>query len=157
WPETHRHCYTNGWLRRWLEVLRSANSWVQLGTFSQALDETPDRGKVYLADCSYREMTEWALPLARRQEYHHLGESLQFDGRWKQAQRHLRNGFWRNFKVRYPETEEMYARMLQVSQRLQTLQEQGASEESWLSARQDLYRAQCNCPWWHGSFGGLYL
>src|SRR5207248_536456 len=24
-------------------------------------------------------------------------------------------------------------------------------------ARQELYRAQCNCPYWHGAFGGLYL
>ena len=24
-------------------------------------------------------------------------------------------------------------------------------------AHQELYRAQCNCPWWHGAFGGLYL
>src|SRR5207244_11244797 len=24
-------------------------------------------------------------------------------------------------------------------------------------ARQELYRGQCNCPYWHGSFGGLYL
>ncbi len=24
-------------------------------------------------------------------------------------------------------------------------------------ARQELYRAQCNCPWWHGTFGGIYL
>src|SRR5262249_21897862 len=25
------------------------------------------------------------------------------------------------------------------------------------AARQDLYRGQCNCPYWHGAFGGLYL
>lgn len=24
-------------------------------------------------------------------------------------------------------------------------------------SRQRLYRAQCNCPYWHGTFGGLYL
>ena len=24
-------------------------------------------------------------------------------------------------------------------------------------ARQELYRGQCNCAYWHGSFGGLYL
>jgi len=149
WPGTHQHCYTNGWLRRWLEVLRSARSWVRLCTFAQALDETPDRGKVYLADCSYREMTEWALPLARREEYQRLGDLPE------NAKRHLRNGYWRNFKVRYPETEEMYARMLQVSQRLE--QAEDAEPQLLQSARQDLYRAQCNCPWWHGSFGGLYL
>ena len=24
-------------------------------------------------------------------------------------------------------------------------------------ARRELYRGQCNCPYWHGAFGGLYL
>ena len=24
-------------------------------------------------------------------------------------------------------------------------------------ARSELYRGQCNCPYWHGAFGGLYL
>src|SRR4029077_8208498 len=24
-------------------------------------------------------------------------------------------------------------------------------------ARQALYRGQCNCPYWHGAFGGIYL
>ncbi len=28
WPETHRHCYTNGWLRRFLDGSRAARSWV---------------------------------------------------------------------------------------------------------------------------------
>ena len=25
------------------------------------------------------------------------------------------------------------------------------------SARRALYRGQCNCPYWHGAFGGIYL
>ena len=27
----------------------------------------------------------------------------------------------------------------------------------WAEARLHLWRAQCNCPYWHGVFGGLYL
>jgi alpha-amylase len=62
----------------------------------------------------------------------------------------------------------MYARMMQISQRLQIakvgLEDSTHPTDSANSeldpdqpARQELYRAQCNCPWWHGAFGGLYL
>ena len=38
------------------------------------------------------------------------------------------------------------------------LEAAGGADPDYLEvARQELYRGQCNCPYWHGSFGGLYL
>ena len=155
WPEMYKHCYEHGWLRRFFDMLRANRHWIQLCTFAQALDETKPAGRVYLPDASYREMTEWALPLARLNDYRGLVGELQHDHRWSCLQRFLRAGNWRNFKVRYPETQEMYARMLQVSRRIQ--QASNVDAATLAQARQELYRAQCNCPWWHGTFGGIYL
>ncbi|HJT77973.1 MAG TPA: alpha-amylase/4-alpha-glucanotransferase domain-containing protein [Gemmataceae bacterium] len=155
WPETHRHCYTNGWLRWFLDTLRQNRHWVRPCTFSQALDETPPVGTIYLPDSSYREMTEWALPAQRLLGYNGIVRELDQHQRGQEIKRFLRAGFWRNFKAKYPETREMYARMLQVSRRVQQADE--ADPGSAVQARQELYRAQCNCPWWHGAFGGLYL
>jgi alpha-amylase len=157
WPGTHGHVYTNGWLRRFCELLRNNRHWLETCTFSQALDETRSAGKIYLPDCSYREMTEWALPPHRHAEHKRLAQEMQHDHRWGVVHRSLRGGSWRNFKVRYPETQEMYARMLQVSRRLQRAEDEGSSAAAIEAARRDLYKAQCNCPWWHGTFGGLYL
>jgi alpha-amylase len=160
WPETHKHCYTDGWLRRFLDCLRGARSWVHLCTFSQALDKTPPTGRIFLPDASYREMTEWALPPARLAELRQLAREMEHDPRWGRLQRFVRGGYWRNFKARYPETQEMYARMLEVSKRVASGEWRVASKET-LSPLSDpqrhLYQAQCNCPWWHGTFGGLYL
>jgi alpha-amylase len=155
WPEMYRHCYEHGWLRRFFDALRGNRHWVRLCTFSQALDETKPAGRVYLPDASYREMTEWALPLSRLCDYRGLVGELQHDHRWGRLQRFLRAGNWRNFKVRYPETQEMYARMLQVSRGIQLAANVDAG--TLAEARRELYRAQCNCPWWHGTFGGIYL
>jgi alpha-amylase len=156
WPGTHQLCFTNGWLRRFFDGLRGARSWLNLCTFSQALEQTRPRGTIYLPDSSYREMTEWALPLARLQAYTQLVRSLEQDARGTEIKRFLRGGFWRNFKVKYPETREMYARMVQISKKLAEAPA-GVDETTLTRARQELYRAQCNCPWWHGAFGGLYL
>ncbi len=155
WPEMYRHCYEHGWLRRFFDALRGNRHWIQLCTFAQALDETKPSGRIYLPDGSYREMTEWALPLGRLNDYRGVVGEFQHDHRWGRMQRFLRAGNWRNFKVRYPETQEMYARMLQVSQRIQDAND--VSANILTQARQELYRAQCNCPWWHGTFGGIYL
>src|SRR5205807_3029917 len=121
-----------------LDLLRQNRHWLRPCTFSQALDETRVVGKVYLADCSYREMTEWALPPARHAEQKRLAQEMQHDHRWGAIHRSLRGGSWRNFKVRYPETAEMYARMLQVSRRLQKAEEGGADARAVAAARTDL-------------------
>lgn len=155
WPETHKHCYIDGWLRRFLDTLRHARSWVKLCTFAQALDETSPTGKIYLPDSSYREMTEWALPVPKLLAYNRLVHELEHDHRGPEVKRFLRGGYWRNFRVKYPEADEMYGRMFQVSKRLQEAEENGSPAGD--GARQELYRAQCNCAWWHGAFGGLYL
>jgi alpha-amylase len=157
WPGTNAHCYANGWLRRFFELLRSNRHWLRLCTFAQAVDETKPIAKTYLPDCSYREMTEWALPAGRQAEQKRLAHDLEKQPHVAAALRSLRGGLWRNFKARYPETQEMYARMMQVSRRLQQTEQDGADADAVESARKDLYQAQCNCPWWHGTFGGLYL
>ena len=69
----------------------------------------------------------------------------------------MRGGFWRNFKVKYPEANEMYSRMMMVSRRFAEVEQQEANGEQLDRARRALYRGQCNCPYWHGAFGGIYL
>ena len=105
-------------------------------------------------------MTEWALPprVAARLRARRRATG-RAPGRRSTIKRFFRaGGFWRNFKARYPESDEMYARMLGISQRLAAAQATPNADPDYLEvARQELYRGQCNCPYWHGSFGGLYL
>ncbi len=159
WPDTHDHVYHNGWLRRFCDMIVGNHIWLHPTTFSQTLDTTLPLGKVYLPDSSYREMTEWALPAPRLLAYE---AAARLADRSPEALAlkpfaHA-GGSWRNFKSKYAESDEMYARMLLVSERLERLSALPDADPDYLDvARQDLYRAQCNCPYWHGAFGGLYL
>jgi alpha-amylase len=130
---------------------------------------------VYIPEGSYREMTEWALPTERLKEYIQFKHHWEHEGKWAEVAPFVRGGYWRNFKVKYPETNEMYARMQMVSQRLHELSPSGSNghvragrlsdqltsaglRQSLLDqARAELYRGQCNCGYWHGAFGGAYL
>ena len=118
-------------------------------------------GRIYMPDSSYREMTEWVLPTDRQKVYLNLRQKKQKeDADWSQLAEFLRGGFWRNFRTKYPEANEMYCRMLQVSRRLEELTQADRKREfadQLSNARTELYRGQCNCSYWHGAFGGLYL
>jgi len=51
----------------------------------------------------------------------------------------------------------MRDRMWSVSKALESAVSTNGSSEKLSSSRAALYRAQCNCSYWHGVFGGLYL
>jgi len=170
WPETKKHVYEHGWLERFLSAISANQSWIKMTTLSEAVDNVAPSGKIYLPEASYREMTEWALPVDRQLEYDRVTHDMEHDHRWGSLRKFIRGGFWRNFKIKYPETDEMYTRMMQVSRRLAAAQTEHAcgtnghtngraagTTELLERARTELYRGQCNCPYWHGAFGGLYL
>lgn len=157
WPETHKHVYEEGWLRRFFDALVANSDWLEVVTPTEALDSVPPLGRIYIPESSYREMTEWALPPQQLNHYEDAVHTLQDENRWEMIKPFVRGGFWRNYKVKYPETNEMYARMQMVSRRLQEYVDRGVKNELIDLARTELYRAQCNCSYWHGAFGGAYL
>lgn len=63
-------------------------------------------------------------------------------------------GYFRNFLVKYPEANWMHKRMLYVSEKLDSVK---TKPDKYKSAKTALYKSQCNCAYWHGVFGGLYL
>src|SRR5690606_30378380 len=48
WPESHRHCYEDGWMYRFAELVTNNDDWIQMRTFSEVLDSTTPMGRVYL-------------------------------------------------------------------------------------------------------------
>ncbi len=157
WPDTKEHVYARGWLRSFFDALTSNASWLQTSRLCDVVRERPPQGKIYLPDCSYREMTEWALPVAQQDLHDELIHELQIHPRWMDISRLIRGGNWRNFKVKYTEANEMYSRMMLVSSRLEVARTRGYDEQELADIEDHLYRGQCNCPYWHGAFGGVYL
>ena len=159
WPKTFDHVFTNAWLRRFCDMIQGNQTWLKPTTFGEAVDSTLPIGKIYLPDGSYREMSEWVLPGKRLQELKEARKQAESIPHAERLQSFTRlGGFWRNFKTRYPETDEMYTRMLGLSKRLEREEARPGADPDYIEvARQELYRGQCNCAYWHGSFGGLYL
>lgn len=155
WPGTNALCYQQKWLATFFDMLleRQAAGKLQLVTLSQAMDETAPQNTIYLPECSYREMTEWSLPTARQLSRKKLLQDFEGKPVQEQIKNNLRGGIWRNFASKYSEVREMQARMIEVSDHIAA----AAGNPTIETAILELYRGQCNCPYWHGAFGGLYL
>lgn len=155
WPKTFQWVYQEGWLDQFFSALEREGDWLRTATFSDHLDRTGPNGTVYLPTGTYEEMLEWS------------------------------GGSFRNFFLKYPEANALQQKMLWVSRQLAELEtpqsslpqrrggqgsnlkakppasgpQSPAGERSALleQARRALYLGQCNCAYWHGVFGGLYL
>ncbi len=143
WPGTHQWVYKEGWLEAFLGFLERES--VRTLTYSEYLNTRPRLGRVYLPPASYEEMMEWILDPDDHDRYMALKKQVPAE-----ARRFLRGGFFREFFVKYAESHHLHKRMLLVSG------EVGRNQSSQEAAR-ELYRGQCNDPYWHGVFGGLYL
>ncbi len=157
WPGTHSLCYEEHWLRRFFDALRGCGDWLEISTFSRTIDSCGSEGIVYLPTASYSEMMEWALPLRAQRVFREAEEVLQASGRFADALEIVRGGFWRNFLVKYEESNWMHKRMLRASSLLERYRRDIGDDDESKRAASHLYQAQCNCAYWHGLFGGLYL
>ena len=160
WPGTYEHVYGNGWLKRFLDVIEGCEDWLETITVSDYLRAHPPLGRIYLPTASYAEMMEWALPPTASADFRACLEESERLPNGERFQRFLRGGLWRNFLSKYPEANQIQKQVLGLSHRLQRLQDSAASGKEngdpLARARDHLLAAQCNDPYWHGVFGGLY-
>ena len=157
WPKTHQHCYKDGWLEEFFTALSDNSDWLDVITLGQAAMTRPV-GRVYLPTASYAEMLHWSLPPKAFVEYEEFEEWLKDTGKFEKYGRYVRGGHWRSFLAKYDEANMMHKRMLMVSNKFDQFVEQNPKRYDVIDqARHHLYAAQCNCPYWHGLFGGLYL
>lgn len=156
WPNTFKHVYEDGWLENLLAALDRAQDegWLVCSTLSDAYDEVAPVGRVYLPENSYREMTEWALPAPTLAAYERAAHDVKDDPRLSPILPLVKGGNWRSFRVKYAEGGRLYAKMMEVSEKVDGLNQK---QKLAALAQRHLFRGQCNCPYWHGVFGGMYL
>jgi alpha-amylase len=165
WPDTYKWVYEEdgGWLEKFFTALEQNSEWLNTTTFAEYKKEHPSLGIVNLPTGSYTEMGEWSLPTDAAREYESVRHEVKDRGEMPRFERYLKGGFWRNFFVKYSESNQLHKKLLWVSQKVEnarlkiskkgTARQKAVLDEATLA----LYRGQCNCPYWHGIFGGLYL
>lgn len=159
WPNSFKAVYEQGWLDRVFHLIE-AQDWIVSTTVHDYRAHRRPFGRIYLPSGSYDQMQEWALPPEEATAFAEARSKLE-----ERFLNFVRGGMWRNFLVRYPESNNLHKKMLLVSEKVQAASHArlpvgaGAASEApdWQEARECLWQGQSNDPYWHGIFGGLYL
>ena len=172
WPKTKEWVWPSGdnvgWIKEFHRLMGERRDRVVTQHFGEYLRARPPTGRIYLPTASYDEMGEWALPADAQQRYLEVRKSLEQRNEFEKARAFFRGGIWQNFLAKYPEANFMHKKMVFVSNKLEAAEARLGSDGKHAldHARRELYRAQsgevmpvieCNCCYWHGLFGGLYL
>ena len=152
WPGTYQYCWEEGWVENFFTELEANQDWLHTIPLGEYAQRFPPAGRVYLPCASYDEMLEWSLPAEKCWEYTSFKRRLEAEGR-EDVVRFMYSGLWRSFLVKYPEINRMHKKMLRVHRKV--YQARALSKED--CGLEELWKAQCNCPYWHGIFGGIYL
>jgi alpha-amylase len=102
-------------------------------------------------------MMEWALPSDTLNEYKDFLHIMKGEEQLADGREFVRGGFWRSFFSKYDESNHIHKKMLRVSRKLAAAPEDFRRSPQYATAMDHLWRGQCNCAYWHGVFGGLYL
>lgn len=144
WPESYNLVYERAWLYKFFESLKNSN--ILMKRFSECLvdDKTFSKKVIYIPTTSYFEMTEWVLD---------SDSSIALDEFKKKTpqefHRFIKGGIFESFFTKYYQSNLIHKRIFDISSKL---------EKNYDPIAKDyLYKAECNCGWWHGVFGGIYL
>lgn len=152
WTGTHEHVWKRGWMDELFTALEDNLDVIETIPPGDYAGRFPSLGRIYLPTCSYDEMGEWVLPPDEAFELPHLREELNHEGRGN-ITKYMHGGLWRSFMVKYPEVNQLHKKAVWVSNKAHAMPEGKAKHE----ALEHLWAGQCNCGYWHGLFGGIYL
>ncbi len=146
WPGTYEWVHKNGWLEEFVEAVLEDEE-IETLQYRHYLENSRAKGIAYLPNLSYHEMGEWTLLADDAFALQRVRERLMREGFEKEVMKFLKGGIWKNFFIKYEESNRLHKRMLECSlNRIES--------PEYLDA---LYRLQTNDVFWHGVFGGLYL
>lgn len=161
WPGTKKWVYEEAWLENFLLALEENSQWLETLTCSECIRRFPPARLVYLPIGAYFEMGEWCLFAERAVDYQSLVEKLKQEGLLEKYKGYLKGGIWRNFFVKYPESNQLHKKMLALGHSIQKLEKRVENnplrKKIIENSYTELLKSQCNDGYWHGVFGGLYL
>ena len=130
WPHTYQWVHKKGWLKEFFHLLEENAAWLKTVTYSEIMDTVGAEEIEEVPEASYAEMMEWS------------------------------GGNFKNFLKKYPEADRMHKRMISVSEAIEGMKNGNTryGDNTQINeAKKELFKAQSNCAYWHGTFGGLYL
>ena len=148
WPGTHEWVYEKKWLENFVESVLEDDE-IETIHFGAYYESECTRGITYLPNVSYYEMGEWSLKADDTLKLETFKEEMGEERYNTEGVKFLKGGIWRNFLVKYNESNRIQKRCIELSK--------ARTKVDDVEFDTALYKAQTNDALWHGVFGGLYL
>lgn len=155
WPKTYDRMWRQGYMEQFLSMLELNSEWLETVHLSEYAKRESPLGRVYIPAASYAEMMEWALPTEQQIIFERIRHDLEMNQEYDVLS-FLRGGIWRNFAAKYPEANNFHKKMLRVEAKVRAATTMLGPQKTQ-EALDQVWQGQCNCGYWHGVFGGLYL
>ncbi len=155
WPGTYEYIWQNGYMDRFLSMLERHLDVIEVVPMADYIEKYQSIGRVYIPTATYSEMMEWALPTERQLAFIQAKSALEANAN-DLALSFMRGAGWRNFAAKYPEANNFHKKMLRVHNKIKNSAAL-LGPVKYQEALDLVWKAQCNCGYWHGVFGGLYL
>ena len=144
WPKTYEWVYESGWLEEFFSAIEEDKEIISMH-FKEFYKNKKPKGLAYLQNVSYSEMGEWSLPTKEALEFKKIEKECKKS--YEDIDKFVKGGNWKNFFIKYDESNRLHKRMLEVSKN--SLKNKKYKDY--------LFRLQTNDVFWHGVFGGIYL
>ncbi len=148
WPGTHEWVYEKGWLEKFIQAVIADES-IETKHYGEYYEQNRTRGIAYLPNVSYYEMGEWSLRADDALKLEAFKKEMGNERYDAEGVKFLKGGIWKNFFVKYTESNRIHKRTLELSKARKDVNKADFDKA--------LYKAQTNDALWHGVFGGLYL
>lgn len=148
WPGTYEWVYEKEWLKNFVEAIL-ADETIETMHFKDYFREEKPKGIAYLPNVSYFEMGEWSLKADDALKLEELKNEMGEARYEAEGVKFLKGGTWKNFFVKYAESNRIHKRTLELSKAKESVKKK--------KFELALHKAQANDSLWHGVFGGLYL
>ncbi len=154
WPDTFKWVFEEKWLRKFIEAILKED-WIKTVHPSEYIKSNSPLGRVYLTQGSYFELSEWALPPKAALQLTKINNEIKTLHRENDFYPFLKGGVWNNFLNKYPESNAINKRTILLSKEIADFEEKTGKKCN--KEKIELYKGECNCAYWHGLFGGIYL
>ncbi|MCH9740624.1 MAG: DUF1926 domain-containing protein [Epsilonproteobacteria bacterium] len=148
WPGTYEWVYEKEWLKNFVEAVL-ADEQIETMHYGEYYKQERTRGIAYLPNVSYYEMGEWSLRAEDTLKLEAFKKEMGQKRYEEEGVKFLKGGIWKNFLVKYEESNRIHKRTLELSKIRESVKKPAFDTA--------LYKAQTNDALWHGVFGGLYL
>jgi len=155
WPGTNHTVYADRWLHRFFERVESLSDRIRVVPLEAGLKLEKNLGLVYLPPASYQEMMVWAQDAHDIPKFRAAQRAV-VEREGAESAKFLRGTFWRNFFNKYAESNQIHKQGIRLSRLYDRLQGNLPAKVRG-DALDHIWQSQCNCAYWHGVFGGLYL